>query len=331
MAGTVLAGDLGGTSIRLGLFRVVDGEPRLQQRRTYASQGIGTLEEAIDRLFGELGVSGVDAACFGVAGPVIGNRARLTNLGWWVDSESIARHVGTSRVEVVNDLVAAALGLSALEPADLAVLHRGATASGGPAVLVGAGTGLGIAFLAWSGDDPVVLASEGGHMSFAPRDSTEWELQQYLARRLGGRVSIERVVSGPGLHNILQFLVEAKGAPVSSRVSHRLASEDPARVVAEAAQQGDCPTSARALDLFASAYGAVAGDLALLAAAFGGVFLTGGVAAKSVDKLKDGAFLRAYLDKGRLSEVVERIPVSIVLREDTGFLGAARRAAALLE
>lgn len=330
MAGSILAGDLGGTQVRLGLFRARKEGLPLEESRTYLSSDLGGLEEAVDRFLGELGIEAVDAACFGVAGPVAGNRGRMTHLEWWVDGEVLAKRLGTSRVRVVNDLVATAHGIGALAPEDLAPLNPAAVASAGTAVLVGAGTGLGLALLTRCDGEAVALASEGGHMAFAPRDELEWALRQYLAGLLGGRVSVERVVSGPGIHHIYRFLVEERGATVSPAVARRMERGDPSRVVAEAGQEGACATCARALDLFASAYGAVAGDAALMAGASGGVFLTGGVAAKLVGKLSDGTFLRAFVDKGRLSSFVERVPVNVVLREETAFLGAARQAARLI-
>jgi glucokinase len=327
----ILAGDIGGTQLRLGVFRVGAGELSLEVRRSCPSARFEGLEAAVEGLFADRGIDDVASACFGVAGAVVDNRSQLTNLDWEIDGGRVAEQLGIPRVELVNDLVATGFGLDALGPEDFLTLRPGTHEAGGTTVLVGVGTGLGVAFLAPCGDLPLAMPSEGGHADFAPRDPVEWRLLEYLRRRLGGRVSVERVVSGPGLLNIYQFFAEEVGEPTPTEVGRRMATEDPSQVVAEAGLDGSCRACARALELFASACGALAGNMALMGAAAGGVYLTGGVAAKLLPRLDRERLLAAYLDKGRLRPFLESVPLQVVLREDAGFLGAARRAAALLE
>jgi glucokinase len=263
-----------------------------------------------------------------VAGAVQANRAWLTNLGWEVDGDALAKVVGAP-VELVNDLVATALGLARLDPGELLDLNPGDAAPGGNAVLLGAGTGLGMALLVRSGERVMPVPSEGGHIELAAHDEEQWRLRQFLAERFGGRVSVERVVSGTGLRNLYDFLL-ADGVTPAAEVVRRLADgEDAGRVIGEAGLAGSCPACVRALDLFAACFGAIAGDMALVMVARGGVVLGGGVSLRLADKLTDGSFRRAFLDKGRLSYFVEKLPVRLILRPDVGLWGAARRAAEL--
>jgi glucokinase len=327
----IVAGDLGGTRLRLGVFRVEGAEPVLEGHRIYASARFDDLEQGLQRFLEEMGVERVDAACIGVAGAVVGNRSRLTNLAWEIDGERLGERLGIPRVLVINDLVATAYGLQVLAPEDLVGLHPGVLDPVGNAVLVGIGTGLGIAFLVRCGAQLVAVPSEGGHADFPPRDELEWGLSRYLGHRTGGRVSLERVVSGPGLHHIYEYLVDGTGEVADREVDQRMAVEDPAQVIAEAGLDGSCAVCARAVAIFASACGNLAGNMALVGAATGGVYLAGGVAAKLVPRLPREPLLRSYLDKGRLGPFVERVPLSVVRREDTGFLGAARWATTLVE
>ncbi len=326
----VLAGDVGGTNARLALFEVVPAElPRLGAHATYPSQGFAGLEEVVARFLAEQGSPAVAAATFGVAGAVDANRVRLTNLGWSVDGDALAARFGFP-AELINDLVATALGMTALRAADFIELNPGAAHEPASAVLLGAGTGLGVALLAWTGERVVALPSEGGHAELACRDEEGWALHGFLAARLGGRVSVERVVSGTGLHHLYDFLVERGELTPAAAVAARLAAgEDPGQVIAEAGLGGTCALCAHALDLFAAAYGSFAGDMALVAGARGGVYLGGGVSVRLAEKLADGTFLRAFTNKGRFTSYVEGVPVRVVMRPDTGLWGAARRAAEL--
>jgi len=282
------------------------------------------------------------AACFGVAGPVIDNRTSTPNLAWEIDGGALARGLGLPAVELINDLVATAEGIPLLADDELASLQEGAPEpapevpgerdESGPApgnqVLIAAGTGLGMALLPIAGGVRVTVPSEGGHADFAPRDEDEVALLLYLRRRFGEHVSVERVVSGPGLRVIYEHLRDAGYAAESLAVSAAFAAGDPARAIAEAGLTGGDALCERALDMFISAYGAAAGNLALLGTAVGGVYLGGGIAPKILPRLAGGSFLRAFLDKGRFEAYLRRIPVRVLLNDRTALLGAARCAAA---
>jgi glucokinase len=328
--GLVLGGDFGGTSARLALFETGGGAlPRLVRHVSYPARDLEGVGAAAARFLAEVDSPTVEAATFGVAGAVTDNRATLTNLGWEVDGGELARALGFP-VELVNDLVATALGMSALGPEDVVELNPGAVHTKGNAVLVGPGTGLGVALIVWSGERMVAAASEGGHAEYAARDEEEWALRRYLAPLCGGRVSVERVASGLGIRHLYDFHV-ARGelAPSPAVVAALAAGGDPGKVIAEAGLDGSCALCARVLERFASALGAFAGDMALVGGAAGGVYLGGGIPVRLAGKLADGTFLRAFLAKGRLSPFVERVPVQILLRPDTALLGAGRRAAEL--
>jgi len=236
-------------------------------------------------------------------------------------------------VVLINDLVATAEGIPLLAQDELAILHRGGpgTAGAGNLALIAAGTGLGMALMPRTGGAWVPIPSEGGHMDFAPRDEDEAGLLFYLKERFGGHVSVERVVSGPGLFNLYQYVRDRSGQPENPRVREALEQgDDPARVIGEAALSEACNLCSRAVGMFVSAYGASAGNLALVGTATGGVYLGGGIAPKLLPRLQDGAFLRAFFDKGRFRGFLEAVPVRVILNDRAALLGAARRAASLL-
>jgi glucokinase len=341
----ILAGDVGGTKTNLGLFRWVDGRPRLLRGAHFISADFPSLEPLLAQFLAGDHAS-IAAACFGVPGPVVENYARTPNLAWEIDGVALGRAMAIPALTLVNDLVATAAGVALLDPADVAVLQPGdpgASAGGGNRALIAAGTGLGMALLpARPGGGHAAVASEGGHMDYAPRTEDELALYRTLRDRFG-HVSVERVLSGPGLHNIYLHLSLQRSAaggsggrpselerPDTAEMLARLAAEDPAKVIAEAALAGASPLAARALDLFAAAYGAAAGNLALLGTATGGVYLGGGIAPKILDKLRDGTFLCAFQDKGRFRSYLEAVPVRVVLNERAALFGAARLAADLL-
>lgn len=333
MSPCVLAGDVGGTKTNLGLFAVGTSEVSSLAHESFASREHPGLAAVVAAFLARHPEARPEAACFGVAGPVVDNRAQTPNLAWEIDGHRVARETGVPQAVLINDLVATALGIPALKPDELAVLHPGAPDApgrGGNQVLLAAGTGLGVAFLPRFGDRHVPVASEGGHVDFAPRTEEEIGLLRFLRERFG-RVSVERVLSGPGLVNLYSYLRDVHGVAESPGVLARLArGDDPARVLGEAALAGECPLSARALALFVGVYGATAGNLALLGTATGGVFLAGGIAPKILPRLTDGLFVESFLAKGRFAPYLERIPVQVILNDRTALLGAARRAAELL-
>jgi glucokinase len=328
---TVLAGDFGGTSARLALFEVApDAQPRMGASVRYPAREVDGIAAAVERFFVEQRAPAVAAATFGVAGAVDDNRAHLTNLGWEANGGELTARFGFP-VELLNDLVATALGMNALGREDVLELNPRAAHGRGNAVLVGAGTGLGVALIVWSGDRMLAVPSEGGHAELAARSDEEWALHRFLAPKCGGRVSAERVVSGMGLRNLYDFLVDrGELTPAPAVVAALAGGEDAGRVIGPAGTDGSCPVCARALDLFASAYGSFAGDLALVGGAAGGVYLGGGVSMRLAKKLADGTFLRAFTAKGRLSPFVEQVSVQVLMHPDTAILGAARRAGELV-
>ncbi|HXU46998.1 MAG TPA: glucokinase [Thermoanaerobaculia bacterium] len=347
----ILAGDVGGTHTRLGLFRSgVQGE--LEPAGPFAefpSPGYpGLADVALEFLGAARGQRGsIEAACFGIPGPVVLNRAKAPNLPWpELDGAEIAERLGLApeRAILVNDLAAAAAGLDRLGPGQLEELQAGVGASAqGSRALVSAGTGLGIALQGRAADGGwTTLPTEGGHVDFAPRDEEEWQLCRYVAvlppvaAKSAGHVSVERLVSGPGLANLYSFLRDARGLPAEPEVERALAEHaagtpgaDPSAAIAAAGAAGH-PTCDRALARFVSIYGAVAGNVALVAGATAGIYLGGGVAPKLRARLGDGTFLTAFRAKGRFAGYLERIPVRIVLEERAGLLGAAEIARALV-
>jgi len=303
----ILAGDIGGTNTRLALFNGGAVPLRIETFAT-AGESLGSL---VDCFLADVR-AGIDAACFGVAGTVVDNAASGVNLPWDVNGHEVAASLGAP-VAVVNDLHANARGVEALAPHDLAVLNRGAPRSDGNRVVLSAGTGLGEAGLFWSGTSYHVVATEGGHVDFAPRSELEIDLYRFLAAE-HGHVSYERILSGAGLAAIYRFLADAESRP------------SPAEITAEALSDRTSLSSA-ALDVFASIYGARAGSAALAFMATGGVFLGGGIPPKIIGRLRDGGFMRAFVDKGRFAPLLSRIPVHVILNDHAALLGAARIAA----
>ena len=312
----ILAGDIGGTKTHLALFDR-DDVRRPVHLATYGSREHAGLEAMIEAFLSEH-PAGVRNACFGVAGPVRDGRTESVNLAWMVDSARIAELLGLPRVGLINDLEANARGIAALGPDDFAVLNEGDAVATGNRAVISAGTGLGEGGLYWDGERHRPFASEGGHADFAPRSELEIELYRFLAAE-HEHVSYERVCSGMGIANIFRFLLHAGSLPAPAWYRE---PPDPA-AIASAALEGRDETASRTLDLFSSIYGAKAGNLALTLMATGGVYLGGGIAPKILPKLEEGAFMRAFVDKGRLSGLLEQIPVRVILNDRTALLGAA--------
>jgi glucokinase len=324
----ILAGDVGATETLLGRFRQAGGRLRCVREESLPSQGFRSFESLVDEFLSSAKQS-VDRCAVGVAGPVVGGRSQVVNLRWPVDARRLARKLSTQAVRVINDLEAAAWGIPVVPARRLVSLTPGLRSLPGNAALIAAGTGLGMALLLWDGKRWHPRPSEGGHQAFGPRDDVETDLLTFLRRR-HGRVSVERVVSGPGLSAIHDFLIHSGRGKQSRRMARRLAeADDPSAEIARAALAGDDAVAGKALDLFVSLYGAAAGDLALVAKATGGLYLGGGIAPKILPKLREGSFLRAFRDKGRLSPLLERIPVRVILEPRTALLGAAQCAATL--
>lgn len=323
----ILAGDIGGTKTNLALFE--PGTPPRRVRSASARSADYPGLDALLRSFLGEDVSRVRAAAFGVAGPVAKNRVQTTNLAWPpLDGDAIAAALGVPRVDLLNDLVATALGVGALPPGATVTLQEGQADPDAPVAVIAAGTGLGMSAVLPSPAGPVCLASEGGHVDWAPRDEREIRLLRYLSAHLQGRVSVERVVSGPGLWSLYRFLRDVEGLPETPEVRAALDAIPAARLPEEAgavisAHSSRCPLCDATFAMFTSSYGAAAGNLALLTVARGGLYVAGGVAAKNAARIQDGTFLASFLDKGRYAPLLREIPVRVVLDQEVGLLGAA--------
>jgi glucokinase len=316
----ILGGDIGGTKVELALYERA-GDRLIERRAQRVRTDDGPDLETLVRAFLDGGEPSVTSAAFGIAGPVVDERVVGTNLPWEVDARALAKTTGIARVTVVNDLAATAVGLTALGPDDLQTVHPGAARPGGPIAILAAGTGLGMACLATSPAGPFALASEGGHMDYAPRSDDEVAFYDYLHHRFDGHVSWERVVSGQGLGHLYEFLRDSGREEEPAWLAEARKSGDPHAAITDA--DGKAPIATRALDWFVDHYGAMAGNVALAYAATGGVALAGGIAPKIAARLTDGRFVAAYLDKGRLRPYLEAIPVSIILNPRAGLIGAA--------
>jgi len=323
----VLAGDVGGTKTALALFEATGRGLVLVRETTVPSRQAASLEAAIQEFLGGGPRPKINAVCLGIAGPVVDGRAVATNLPWVIDERQLATSVPAPRVRLLNDLEAAAHGLLTLPDDELATLQPGIPRRGHLAVIA-AGTGLGEALVVDDGERRVVIASEGGHADFAPRDDLEDGLLRFLRKEFG-RVSYERILSGPGLFNVYRFLRDTVWDREAPDVARRMRAGDPAAVVTEMALAGRDPLCAKALEVFVSVYGAEAGNLALKAMAVGGVLVGGGIAPRILGRLTAGGFVAAFRDKGRLSPLMKAIPVRVALNLRAPLLGAARVAAAM--
>lgn len=321
----ILAGDVGGTKTNLSLYDTDGVAVTRRELRSFPSREYASLEVILGRFLA--GAPGVERACIGVAGPVVGGRSRVTNLPWVVEREAVRRACGARRAFLINDLQATAYAVPFLPPAALAPLQEGEEDPEGTIAVLAAGTGLGAAFLVRDGSGFLPVASEGGHADFAPRGERQVRLLSFLEATFG-RVSVERAVSGPGIHAVYRFLRESEGWEDSPEIDARLAEEDPPRVITEEGLAGRSAACREALRIFASLYGAAAGNLALQALATGGVYLGGGIAPAVRRALSEGEFLEAFASKGRFRDLLRRIPVRVILDDKAALLGAARYALA---
>lgn len=321
----VLAGDIGGTKTRLGIFEVEGDACRLVEECSYPSREHAGLDEIVVEFAGS-GGGECQAACFGIAGPVTGRRMRVTNLPWVVDADELEKRSGISKVALLNDLEAMGWGVSAVHESQFVVLNQGLTDATGNGAVIAAGTGLGEAGIFWDGTQATPFACEGGHTSFSPTNELEDRLAVFL-RGMHGRVSWERVLSGPGLADLYRFMVAESGETEAVWFLEAESIGDPVPAVSEAALEGRCEISVRTLETFTRLYGAETGDLALKLMATGGVWVGGGIAPKILPFLEGGAFMEGFLAKGRMRPLVESMPVRVILDDRTALYGAARYAA----
>lgn len=318
----VMAGDIGGTKSNLAFFHGSPDAPEAVAERSYWNREFTNLAEVVRRFLADTGLS-ADHACFGVAGAVVDGASVLPNLNWKLSENELVRVLGLKSVHLINDLEANALGISTLAPEQFFVLNPGQPRAGGNRALIAAGTGLGEAFLFNTDAGYRVSASEGGHADFAPRSEQQIALLRYLLARYD-HVSYERVLSGPGLINLYNFLRDGAGMEEPPWLVERLnSSEDAAAIISTAGLLREAPICIRALDLFQEIYGAAAGNLALKALATNGLYLGGGIAPKLLEIFSQGGFMAAFTAKGRFADLLAQIPVSIILEPKTALYGAA--------
>lgn len=350
----ILAGDIGATKTNLALYEWTTGRTEPIRLESFHSADYKSLQEILEEFLtppkpptplDELETMKSDsddvqhqtppaepiklaAACFGVAGPVFENHSRTTNLPWVIDGHQIAKQFDIPRVQLLNDLEATAYGILLLRPDELEVLNPGTPPKQRQALaLIAAGTGLGEAILFWDGKSYRPMPSEGGHTDFAPNNDYEIELLRYL-RSQYLHVSYERLLSGPGLHAIYEYIRDTKKNE-PTWLAEKIKAGNPAAEIAEAGLKGQAEIAKQALDLFASIYGAETGNLALKALSLDGVYIGGGIAPKLITKLQDGTFMKAFTSKGRYKRLLSNMPVKVVMNQQTALLGAASVAGAL--
>jgi glucokinase len=318
----ILAGDIGGTHARLAFYEATNGHFRLVSASVFPSSQYSSLDEIATKFVHTMNQRPI-AACFGVAGPVRAGRVETTNLPWVIEAKRLAKELHLDEVLLINDLEASAWGIAALDAADTIALNPVTGHPTGNQAVIAAGTGLGEAVLYTDGPKYRISPTEGGHSDFAPRSDIEIEMLQYLCKRYG-RVSYERILSGPGLVNVFEFLRDTGRGEQPHWLANEMASSDPAAAISNAALSGKSPLSQMALQMFISVYGAEAGNLALKSMALGGVYVAGGIAPKILPKLKGPEFMKSFIEKGRMKPLMESIPVRIITNEKLALLGAAR-------
>ncbi len=324
MSTLILAGDVGGTKANLGFFEVRDKGLQSVREETYPTNSFSDLSEIINQFLKD-NKRPVTAACLGVACPLQDGRCEAPNLSWDIDQKDLQAKSKLPRIELINDLVATAYGIPELSPDQLELLTPDVPVVEGNAALLAAGTGLGEAILFWNGQEWIPSPSEGGHTDFSPRDELEIEMLRFFLREFE-HVSIERLLSGPGLFRIYRFLRDTGKGEEPGWLGERFQREDPSAVITQLALNKEVPLCELALDRFARLYGAEAGNLALKSLALGGVFLGGGIAPKILPVLRTPAFAQAFRHKGRMADLLSMIRVQVILDPKTALLGAARHA-----
>lgn len=338
----LLAGDIGGTKT---ILRLVDATEKSSLQtvyeNAYRSGDFVDLVPMVKQFLTEANSDHPQKACFGIAGPVVGDTAKLTNLAWYLESDRLQEELNIPHIALINDFAAVGYGILGLESQDLLTLQSGTPRDDAPIAIIGAGTGLGQGFLIKQGQEYYVYSSEGGHADFAPRTELEFQLLKYLLDKHDiQRVSVERVVSGLGLVSIYQFLRDRKIATESPDIAQvvraweQLAGQqeksvDPGAAIGNAALNKTDNLSEQAMQLFVEAYGAEAGNLALKLLPYGGLYIAGGIAPKILPLIEGGDFLLHFSQKGRMRSILEDIPVKIILNQQVGLIGAAIRAARL--
>jgi len=325
----VLAGDIGGTKTLLRLVEVEGDQPRVIHEQRYDSHQYSHFLALTREFLAGVADAQPARACFGVAGPVTetpqGQTVETTNLPWRLDSAELSHALGIRHVLLINDFKAVGYCIDRLAPHDLAQLQRGRPQTHGPRMVLGAGTGLGVAQLLWCGGHYEVFASQGGHADFAPGDDEQIALLRFLTAR-HGHVTWEHVLSGSGLVSIYEFLITADHADGSNLLAQRRQDQDPAAVISEAGLADRDPHARHALQIFADVYAAQAGNLALINLAYGGVYIAGGIAPKIIQLLDTDRFRRIFADKAKMTGLLNDMPVAVIINEQAGLLGAMQAA-----
>jgi glucokinase len=320
----ILAGDIGPTRTRLAAFETDANKLKLVVEKAYLSQKQAGIAEIIAEFVKTEGIP-VDRACLGVAGPVRNGKSQISNLTWVIDARELAKQLRLPTVGLINDMEAYAYGIDALESKDFVTLSEGSEDAEGNRAVISARTGLGVAGLYWDGFRHHPFASEGGHTGFAPSNDLEVELLRYLGAKFGGHVSRERVVSGPGIKNIYDFLRDTKREEEPQWLKDQIsAAPDAPPVISKLAMEGKSSICEKALSMFISIYGSETGNCALTYMSTGGIFVGGSITSKIVSKMKEAAFMQSFLGKGRMQPLLQSIPVKIVMNDDSGLIGAAR-------
>jgi glucokinase len=319
----ILAGDIGATRTRLAAFETEGSRLQCVVERTYMSHDHSGLAEILPLFIRGEGIA-VHSACFGVAGPVRNGRSKISNLPWTIDSRELAKQLKLPSVGLLNDLEAYAYGIDALESKDFITLSEGAEDADGNRAVISARTGLGVAGLYWDGFRHHPFACEGGHVDFAPRNQLQIELLAYLQGKYG-RTSCERILSGPGIKNIYDFLRDEHKVEEPEWLREQMsAAPDPPALISQLAAEGKAKICDQTMLLFVSVFGAETGNCALHYMSTGGIFIGGSIAAKNVAWMKDAGFMQSFLDKGRMETLLRDMPVKIILSDDCGLIGAAR-------
>ena len=330
----ILAGDVGGTKVHLALYNFIHCHLQCIREQKFPAHQFAGLDDIVNTfLAGDANTPAANkeeiaAACFGCPGPVREGRLKLTNLPWTLDVRDLTRSLSIRNVFLINDLEANGYGIPELTSDKIFTLHAGDTSCVGHRGLISAGTGLGEALLIWDGRQHRPVPSEGGHCDFAPRTDREVALLQYLRRTLNGRVSFERVVSGLGIKNVYTYLRDVEKLDEPQWLRERMAAEDPNAVIAQCAEDGSSSIRFETMKTFTAAYGAEAGNVALKVLSMGGIYLGGGIPPRILKTLQNGTFIDAFLDKGRLSPLLQAMPVRVILDDGCALLGAAAYAEA---
>lgn len=320
MGKVILAGDIGGTKTHLALFEE-EGERKWIVDAKFKSGDYENLRDIVKEFLEENSEYEVSCAAFGIAGPIQNRKCKATNLPWVVDADLIQREANIPRVDLINDLLANAYGISTLKEDEFYPLNIGKKNEGN-AALISAGTGLGEAGLYWDGKKHRPFPCEGGHCSFAPENDLEIQLLKYL-RKQYDHVSFERLLSGPGLAHIYHFLIDERIEKEEEAVKKKAQEMDLPRVITEMGMKGTSASCARALETFVGIYGSEAANLALKMLSVSGVYIGGGIAPKILNELAEGNFMKRFIQKGRFTSLLLGMPVKVVLNENTALLGAA--------